>query len=373
MPLLAAVTVGCQSTLADLESLATQDPLPYSVLVTGGTFEQRAVDLDDEPPSSESPHEAGLEAEEANPLNHTFARPGQDTEAIPLQDFIQVLEAGRVFVRVDPDSADAELRRRIAALSGPVPPDDEPLQALLAAARRDGHDLLLVVQTLQDGAVEEQGINGSWPITLSVWLLLGLGMFIPDHTFQSRANLRISLREVQTGRVLYDTVRDSGPVDLALVERGSVWGVLGSIIIPPFWVPNDDQVAVDSVRQVSARRLLVAVARQLKAVEAQQELDDRSAARIDLAAADGMLDVSVEVRAPESLAVVRVRVDSQPLEGQAFERFQSALLSSVQRDGNVLRYRARLPLPSAGEYLQILVQTTAGRRASETLSLSEGS
>ena len=345
---------GCQSTQADLEGLAQQEPLPYSVLVTGGAFEPA---LQPDPDQS--------------PLDHTFRVDNEGSEAIPLRDLVEVLRAGRVFVRQEADLGPDQEWRLIAALQGPVPVDDRQLQGLLSRARGDGHDLLLVVQRLQDGPVDEQGINGSWPITVSVWLLLGLGMFIPDHTFESRANLNISLREVQTGRILYDTVQGSGPVDLALVARGSVWGIIGSIIIPPFWVPNDDEVAVRSVRDVTARRLLVSVARQLKGVEAQQELGDRSAALIDVQRRDGRLALRVEVPAPESLAVLRMRVDSQPLRGPEFDRLEAALLAAVEQGDGFLVYEAESALELQGELLQVLVQTTSGRVASETVRLDE--
>ena len=345
---------GCQSTRVDLEGLAEQEPLPYSVLITGGAFE---LPLEPDPESS--------------PLDHTFRRESGGGEAIPLADLVEVLRAGRVFVRVAADSAPEEDRRLFANPDGPLPMDHPAVQALLGRAREEGHDLLLVVRRLQDGRVEEQGINGTWPITVSVWLLLGLGMFIPDHTFESRATLNVSLRDLQTGRVLYDTERNSGPVDLALVERGSVWGIIGSIIIPPFWVPNDEEITVASVREVSARRLLVSLARQLKGVEAMQELRDRSAAHIEVERRDGSVTVQVDVPAPESLAVVRLRLDSTLLRGAALDRFEAALLAGVQpdRETGVLHYQAVYPAALEGELLQVLVQTTSGRVASETVRL----
>lgn len=348
---------GCQSTLADLEGLAEQDPLPYSVLVTGGTFEEPA------PQDSET-----------SPLDHTFgSASGELGEAIPLTDFVEVLRVGRVFVRVAADDGSEDGRREMAALEGPVEVDDRELQDLLARARTDGHDLLLVVQRLQDGAVEEQGINGSWPITLSVWLLLGLGMFIPDHTFESQATVNVSLRDVQTGRVLYDPVQNSGPVDLSLVERGSVLGIIGSIIIPPFWVPNDDENTVESVREVSARRLLLSVARQLKGVEAQQQLGDKSAALITPSRSGENLRLRIEVPNHESLAVVRMRLDSRPVQGAIFGSFEAELLASATpvSDEGLWRYEATYPVELQGELLQILVQTASGLVASETVRLAD--
>lgn len=344
---------GCQSTRADLEGLAELEPLPYSVLVTGGAFE-----LPD------------AEDADGSPLQHTFRSPGGVGEAIPLSDLVEVLRAARVFVDVAEDTGPEENRRLIADLGGPVPADDLRLQELLRTARERGHDLLLVVQRLQDGPVEEQGINGSWPLTISVWFLLGLGMFIPDHTFESRANLDVSLRDLQTGRVLYDTVRNAGPVDLALVERGSLWGIIGSIIIPPFWVPNDEEVAVESVREVSARRLLVSLARQLKGADAVQGLENRSAARIVATPGQDSLAVEVEVPAPESLAAMRLRVDAVLQRGPTFDAFEADLLAGPQQDAaGVLKYEATYPFKLDGQLLQVLVQTTSGRVASETVRL----
>ena len=81
--LLVALLSACAtSPSADIAALAEQDPLPYSVLVTGGAFVQ-SDNRDDAP--------AGV-------LSRTFANVTDANEAIPLHKLTETLRAARVFV-----------------------------------------------------------------------------------------------------------------------------------------------------------------------------------------------------------------------------------------------------------------------------------
>src|SRR5690606_29283381 len=170
-------------------------------------------------------------------------------EPVPLEQVVVALRAGRVFTRAAADvAADRDARAQLAQLRGTLPLDDPAARALLARARDEGHDYVVLVQRVLDGPVEEYGINDRWPLTVSLWLLVGLGMFIPDHTFESRATLQASVYEVQTGRAVHRTVGAAGPAELALVSRGNLWSLLQSIVIPPFWVADHDPSVLDEMR-----------------------------------------------------------------------------------------------------------------------------
>ncbi|MBM3961083.1 MAG: hypothetical protein FJ306_04170, partial [Planctomycetes bacterium] len=161
------------------------------------------------------------------------------------------------------------------------------MAAYLQQARRDGHDYVLVVERLQDGPVEAQGTNGRWPVTFVTWILLGIGMFNPDQTFESRATLRVTLRDLAAGRTLHDPLLFAGPIDLSLVERTDVWGVLESIVVPPFLVGDDEENVRAAVRATTERRLLSSLVRELKSGAMRQRLRERAAAGIALAVDDG--------------------------------------------------------------------------------------
>jgi hypothetical protein len=249
-------------------------------------------------------------------------------------------------------------------------PLDAGLQQFLRDARAAGHDLLLVVEQLQDGPVEQQGMNGQWPITFVTWILVGLGLVIPDHTYESRAALRVSLRDVQTGQLLYLTVLNAGPVNLSLVERTDTLGLVESILVPPFWVGDDQENVLDNVRGITEQRLLVSLARQVKSVDVQERLKEQSVATVQVQPQAGGLLLQVDAR--EHLSFVRLRLDDQAVPEAVVRPFESELLASAQpRDGGVIRYQAVYGGPRNGERLQVLLQSVAGRSASVTLSLAE--
>ncbi|MGB3967552.1 MAG: hypothetical protein WBO45_12555, partial [Planctomycetota bacterium] len=215
----AALAAGCVTPADEPGGLADQAPLDCSVLVTGGAFLR--------------PHRPG---------GGTFAAGGALAgepagEAIPIESFGEVLARGNVFQRFAIDT-DAASRAAASAVSAAGPGSVADLRE---SARAAGFDYLLVIEELQDGPIEVQGTNARWPVTFVTWVLLGVGAFIPDRTFESRARLRFTLRELATGQPLHDQLLVAGPADLALTERTDVLGLLMSILVPPFWVGDDPE------------------------------------------------------------------------------------------------------------------------------------
>lgn len=363
--------------------MASQPPLPYRVLITGGAFvpvkasaTEVASDGDSAPQGDAAEQDplrqtyrgelseggasgGGLTGDEAMPASAGWSEP------ISLGRLAEVMRRGRVFVGVelDPRSPADRLRWLQGARNrGGYGAED------LLARGSGAQDLVLVVERLRDGPVERYGINGRWPVTLLLWISVGLGAVIPDHSYESRATLVATLVDPYSGRVLFRTVRGSGPVDLSLLERSSVWGWLMSILVPPFWVPDDDEVVLDGVRAVSASRLLVSVAREIKSVEVRQQLADAANLELQGRWSDGQL--SVEVDAAEGLSLVRLLRGDQPLpalSAQLAEALDAGV--STTPEGRLL-HRGQVPMPVGDgprDSLQIIVQTLAGRIRSVTL------
>lgn len=330
----------CATPRDDLAGLAEQPPLDLAVLVTGGAF--LATDAD---------------------AVGTFAstRTGAGADAIPVEQVLDVLRRGRVFQRVELD-ADAGQRRRLCTQLRERTSDADTL-AYLQRARAAGFDLLLVVEELQDGPIDRQGTNGRWPVTFATWVLLGVGAFIPDRTFESRASLRVTLRELQSGNVLADSLPVAGPIDLALTERTDWLGLLESIVVPPFWVGDDPEAVADSVRATTQRRLLLSLARDLKA-GVRQRLRERAAASLQLL--PGEPSPRVVVESPEGITVARLR--GEGIDPAAADAFARQLLASMVRDGARYRCEAVLPPLPAGAAVQVLVGTVRGGVASATFA-----
>lgn len=331
----------CASPRQELQGLAEQAPLDRAVLVTGGAF------------LVPSDGRAG-----------TFL--GDDravgTEVLAIDTLLDVLQRGRVFQRVvlDPDP---QRRRRFRdqLATGSVGGD---FAEVLAAARADGFDLLLVVEELRDGPIEQLGTNGRWPVTLATWVLLGVGALIPDRTFESRATLRVSVRDLQTGLVYYDPLLTAGPIELALTERTDWWGLLSSILVPPFWVGDDLAAVGDAVRATTARRLLLSLARDLKSEPVRQRLRARAPASL-LLVRDGQ-GSKVTVDSVAGLSVVRLSAPG--LAAGAATRFEQELLASLRRDGDHFHGEARLPPVPPGQLVQVSVGTLLGGVASATFA-----
>lgn len=352
---LALTAVGCASTgYSDLTAIADQEPLPYSVLVTGGGF----VDV---PSAAET---------EDRMLDRTFAIESVQ-EPVPLTGVVEALRIGRVFTRVFADDArDPVVRARVAASRTGLAIEDAEIRALLTEAREAGHDFVVVVQRLVDGPVEDYGINDRWPLTVSLWFLVGLGMFIPDHTFESRATLQAAVYEVHTGRLVHRTAGGAGPVELALVSRGDLWSLVQSILIPPFWVASDEETVLEQMREVTSQRLLGALARQLKSAACRQDLAERSRAAIEFVRAGGR--TIVHVRADDALGAAALRVDGRALDSVRSGEFSQGLIGSeTALDGGEFEYETPLPSGIGGRFLQVLVRTVAGDVASVTVDLEE--
>lgn len=340
----------CRSPIgADLSSLADRPALPCSVLVTGGAFVE---------PSRTTAGDG--------PRARTFST--AQPEAFALEAVGAVLARARVFVRTNTDSRPAA-ERRLYAASGSTPGDTPVLGEVLRQARDAGHDYVLVIERLDDGPVEALGVNGQWPITLTTWLLVGLGALIPDHGYESRASLRASLRDVHGGDAVQELVIGASAVDLSLLERSGFWGWIQSILIPPFWVGDDEARVVQNVRPVVEQKLIVGLAQRLKSVDVADRLArSQPAAVVVQRVPDGL---ELDVTARESISFLRLRVDDRVLADAEFEAFHRAFLASLSIDADSLRYRAILPTVVRGNRLQVLVQTIAGRAGSVSIDLGE--
>ncbi len=332
----------CVSPAEELRGLAAQDPLDCAVLVTGGAFLVTPV------------------------ADGTFTLPPPSAKAtarevLPIAAVVEALARGRVFQRValDPDAGN---RARIGALLR-LGAKDAQLVAFLEQARADGFDYVLVAEELQDGPIEVLGTNGRWPVTFATWILLGVGALIPDRTFESRATLRLTLRELQMGNVLHDSLLAAGPIDLALTERTDFWGLLSSILVPPFWVGDDRVTVGDSVRTTTERRLLLQLARDLKSEAVRQRLRSRQPAAIALVASEAGYVVTVD--SAEALTVATLRGE-QPVAPEVVAAFTRDLLASVLVTGDRRRHTATLPAALRGNRLQVSVGTLRGGVASAT-------
>jgi hypothetical protein len=336
----------CQATGGEVGVLADLPPLDCAVLVTGGAFLV--------------PNGAAGTFATAPPTDDPAVLVG---EPIDIDAVVDELRQSRVFQRValDGDAGHRRLvRDRLRAGAG-----DAEVQRFLQRARDEGFDLLLVIEELQDGPIDAQGTNGRWPVTFLTWILLGFGALIPDHTFESRATLRVTLRELQTGRVLHDPLLVGGPIELALFERSDLVGLLLSMVVPPFWVGDDKAAVGTAVRETTQRRLLLSLARDLKSESVRQRVRERSVTRLSLVEDDAGLRVTAD--SAESLSVVRLRSDrAQPPEvAAAFER---ALLGSRRLEGERFHYEAPLPIGLRGDRVQVLVSTIRGTVSSATFA-----
>lgn len=342
----------CASTTDEVGGLAGQSPLDRAVLVTGGAFFSGSVEAD------------GTFAAAATTAGGDPAR----EEALPFPAIVDVLQRGAVFREVVADAGLAH-RHRVRDLLLRSTADPE-LAGFLRDARAGGFDLVLLVEELQDGPIENQGTNGRWPVTFATWILLGVGALIPDRTFESRATLRVSLRDVQTGRILHELLLLAGPIELSLVERTDFVGLLQSVIVPPFWVRDDREAVRAAVRETTQRRLLLSLARDLKSQVVRRRLDERAAARIDLVG--GAADPRVVVDARESLSTARLSGRGGSVEPDAADDFAAALLASQTRVGERFHYEAPLPRIAAGGLVQVLVGTLSGGVASATFAPEAG-
>jgi len=343
-----ALFTACAGT-DDLRGIALKPPMDRAVLISGGAFYSPWQGV-------EGTFVAGKDG--APPV-----QPAEEDEAIPFAQIVDVLDRARVFQRIGFDSDPAHRRGLRAELStrqaGPE------LAAFLQQARADGYDLLVLIEELSDGPIESQGTNNRWPVTFATWILLGVGALIPDRTFESRATLKVSLRELQTGREMLSLPIGPGPVELALTERTDWLGLLLSVIVPPFWVDDDHDAVVASVRATTERRLLLRLARELKSEVSRRSVSEREAASIQL------------VNSPEGLRVVinsRESVSGARIDGPGYSdedvvaQFSRDLVASRTIQGTRFRYNALLPKATQPGAFQIKVATLRGGMSSSTFT-----
>ncbi len=347
----AACFASCVSTTAeDLLSLATKPALPYSVLVSGGGFVDASATVNSE-----------------SPLARTFALPGERVEAFPLERFVSRLRDGRVFVSMALDADPGAARETIASTTEEVAPGVVALRTTLSRARREGHDFLLVVEKIIDGPIDYCGVNDRWPFTCAAWLL-ALGSVIPDHTYESHAQLRVSMRDVYSGRRVFSGLVVSGPVNLNMFERCGILGFLQSVIIPPFWTLTDAENIIASVRESSIERILVSAVRRLKSAEARTALDESGPASIQIEREKRVWRVKVSAKEP--ISAVAVRLDGNLIDATVAEAFERSLLDSRSGGPDEYQYSALWSV-SGGRRLQILIETDAARVSSVTQSLKD--
>ncbi|MGE3173207.1 MAG: hypothetical protein AB7O97_11335 [Planctomycetota bacterium] len=351
---LALALAGCQSSASELSSLSQRPPLDYAVLLTGGAFLQRQAAAGDG--TFDLVVDQGAADGEGADL---------PLEPIGIDEVLSVLRQGAVFQRVDVDANLAHRLEVLRKLQGRGA--DRELLEFLQATRDRGYDLVLAVEQLQDNPIDAQGVNARWPVTLATWLLLGVGAFIPDHTFESGATLRATLRDLQTGAVVFDSLSSAGPVDLSLVERSNTLGLLLSLIVPPFWVHDDTDSVRAGVRDVTRRRLLLSLARELKSEPTRQRLRERAVATITLT--EGR---SLVIDAAESLSAVRLRSAATGPDAPVLQQWERELLATLRRDGERFEYRSELPPGLWGSRVQVLVSTISGRVTSATFGAEGG-
>ncbi|MBM3972607.1 MAG: hypothetical protein FJ301_00675 [Planctomycetes bacterium] len=330
-----AVTA-CATPGEDVGVLTDLPPLDGSVFVTGGAF---------------------LASEVAD---GAFGGAEAPREAIAIDAIAAALASSDVFQRLAVDDDPARRARIAERLRAGVV--DEDVVTCLQAARLAGHDYLLVIEGLQDVPIETQGTNGRWPVTFATWILLGVGALIPDRTFESRATLRVSLRDLQSGWPLHDPLLVAGPIDLSLLERTDVVGLLLSIIVPPFFVGDDSEAVRVAVRDTVTSRLLWSLSRDLKGVALRQRLRERAPA--DVMLVPGLSGRRVVVRAAAALG--SARLVGAGVEPETAAAFAAALLASVRVDGSGFVYETDLPATTG--LAQVLVATVGGAVASATFA-----
>jgi len=193
-------------------------------------------------------------------------------------------------------------------------------------------------------------------------------MVIPDHTFESQATLHMSLRDVQTGAIVYNKVLSGGVIDLSLIGRSDCLGLLISVIVPPFWVADDDAKLEARIRELTSAQMLESMSAQLKSLDVRSAVDRASPAVLEVTQNGNSLAIHVSV--VESLSLVRMRGDGTPMRGVDVDAFEQRLMSSVRQDDDRLVYDAEFVPSWPIMTLQLLVQTVSGRVASATMPLS---
>lgn len=349
----------CENAVALSEAtLAAAPPLPYRIALVGGAFL---------PPSVRD--DVGFVPEPTPGGRQIYSRtyPTGVAEPISFETIRDLLVRGRAATTLLPGAAGEEERERLAAAGA------EELRAAREVAAGNGADLMLVIEGLEEGPVEMHGVTGQWPVTTVAWLLVGLGMFIPDHRFESKVRLIASLRDVHSDRVLVPIGVVPGTMDLALVSRARFLGILASLIVPPTLVANSVDKVVRVVRQDGDRRLLLRLLARLKDSETLEMIRARLPMRLTLrAVAKRTVEVELEsVQEVQNLAIEIVQADGRlgPLAADPADAFRRSFVGSVRKSDNAWRYTSRLGGLDAGAEVRVLVQSVAGQRVSSTIRL----
>jgi len=345
----------------DAARLARLPPLPFRIALCGGALLS---------PDQRSKPQKMADVEDDTILAlRTYA--GVNPEPIAFRDLSSLLERGRLGTVLLPIDAKRPNLREKAALESA---DSAAAIELRRKAEARGADLLLVVHGIRDAPVIQHGVNSQWPISSIAWLLVGLGMFIPDHRFESQAHLLASIRDAHSGAVLYDNlVISAGAMDLALVERTDWLGIVESLIVPPPLVGNDPESVVETVREESNIRMLLQLLALLKTPETLERIRAAQPFRLVLEEeAPGR--VLVRVRSQQEIQAVTIEVGSErhPLPRQRRDAFLVPFLSSGRRSspGEAWIYRGTLDSLAIGSEVRVLISTVAGERVSSTLRLS---
>ena len=346
--------VGCAGSGApDPQRLALLPPLPYRIAIGGGAML-----------ATEQRDPQGAEAWTDDEALRTYD--GREIEPVSFEELVGLLRRGRLASQlVSLDMDDAGERERLAF--GRNRP--QVIERARLAAERQGADLILVLEGLRDAPVIELGVNGRWPIATAAWLLIGLGMFIPDHTYESQVSLRATLRDVHTGAVLVDDILVSpGSVDLSLVERTTWVGIFTSILVPPPLVWSNPEDYASSVRYVTGDRIALRLLARLKRPETLAQLRRALPIGVELVPSRG--DLELVVRSRQDLLSLAVEMGLQRRAMPAGE--QQALLQALRGSrapdpaGEGFVFRAPVPGGAGAGLVRVVVATVAGERVSTT-------
>jgi len=340
----------CASADIPSESaLAALPPLPYRISINGGAFlPESDRKMPAEPPVT------------GHRLIAAKTYPEGVAEPIELERIISVLRRTRLATAVVvPAGVSAADREKLA-----LNPTGDGFETARRQAEAAGADLMLVIEGMRDAPVVEHGRTDQWPISTAAWLIIGLGMFVPDHRYESTAELVASVWDVHSGARLRRIPISPKTVDLALVDRSDFWGIVLSIIVPPTLLWNDDDNVVHEVRAVTDRSLLLGLVERLKSREVMQDL---SKGLHLTARPDGGVLVRVETQ--QELRSVEVEIDGARWSGT--DKFAASLLATQRKQpSNRNEYRWVIP-PVDGRELRVIVETLAGQVISSTVGLKE--
>ena len=344
----------CAASPAEVNRLAKLPPLPFRMAVLGGGFLSLA--------ERDTPALPG----DGQILSRLW-EPG-NAEPIAFDTIVDTLQRGRAASSLLlPVAGVGALREDLAR------GDAGAFDRAREWAEAQGADLILVLEGVRDGPVRFLGVTGEWPITTVAWLMVGLGVFIPDHRYEAKVRLFASLRDAHSGRQLLPKLRVSPtPVTLALARRTDFFGLLTSIIVPPSLVGSDEESVVAALRSDCDELIPIALLARLKDAETLDTL--RAAMPIDLRlAAESRTALRVQVTSHHELQELAIEEHGaqrgQALAGQRVAAFRAALLASLRREGERFVYEAKLEgLERDGEY-RVILQDAAGQCSSSTLRL----